>query len=92
MTSMIINSLVGAAGGWLTAQLGKGNGFGMIGNLVSGLVGGNLGAAIPGLLGMAATATATGETNMTQMAISGIASLVGGGGATFLSSLIKKPD
>ncbi len=87
MTSMIINSLVGAAGGWLTAQLGKGNGFGMVGNLVSGLVGGNLGAAIPGLIGMA---TSGGDT--TSMITSGIASLVGGGGATFLSSLIKKPD
>ena len=40
----LINSLIGAAGGFLTGQLGKGTGYGTIGNVISGVVGGTAAA------------------------------------------------
>ena len=59
----LVNSVIGAAGGWLMGQLGKGSGFGDVGNILSGIVGGNaapmIGAAT-GLLTHAADGGAGG--------------------------------
>ncbi len=89
MTQYIISTVVGMAGSWLSGYLGKGSNYGQIANLVLGAVGGNAGALLPGLLGMGATAAATGG-DTSSMVTSAIASLVGGGGLTALSSFLPK--
>ncbi len=92
MTQYIIQTLVGAAGGWLSNYLGKGSNMGPIANLVLGAVGGNGGGMLAGMLGGAATAAATGDSSMQGMLTNGIAALVGGGGLTALSSFLPKGD
>ena len=60
----LVNSVIGASGGWFMGQLGKGSGFGDTGNILSGVVGGNaLPAALGGLLGIAVT-TGSGAGNI----------------------------
>lgn len=44
----LVNAVIGALGGWLMGQLGKGSGFGDIGNVLSGIVGG-IGAPMLGV-------------------------------------------
>ena len=44
--------LVGAVSGWLAGQLWKGGGFGLIGNIVVGILGGIAGGWIAGKLGI----------------------------------------
>lgn len=41
--------LIGAAAGWLAGQLTKGRGFGIIGNILVGIVGGVIGGWVFGL-------------------------------------------
>jgi uncharacterized membrane protein YeaQ/YmgE (transglycosylase-associated protein family) len=93
MTQYIIQTIVGMAGGWLSSYLGKGSSMGPIANLVLGAVGGNGGGALLGMLGGAGAAAATGAAtggDMQSMLMSGVASLVGGGGLTALSSFLPK--
>ena len=47
--------LIGLAAGWLAGQIMKGDGFGLIGNLIVGVIGAVLGGFLFGLLGLAAT-------------------------------------
>ena len=47
--------LIGLAAGFLAGAVVKGHGFGLLGNLVVGVVGALLGGFIFGLLGIAAT-------------------------------------
>ncbi len=44
--------LIGAAAGWLAGQFMKGKGFGVLGNIVVGILGGILGGFLFGLLGI----------------------------------------
>lgn len=44
--------LIGLVAGWLAGILMKGRGFGLIGNLVVGVIGGFLGGSLFGLLGI----------------------------------------
>ncbi|WP_433829138.1 GlsB/YeaQ/YmgE family stress response membrane protein [Flavobacterium anhuiense] len=44
--------LIGAISGWLAGQIWKGRGFGIIGNIVVGIVGGFIGGWIAGKLGI----------------------------------------
>jgi len=58
-------ALIGIAAGWLAGQLTKGGGFGLVGDLVVGVIGallggwlfGQLGIATGGLVGALITAT-----------------------------------
>lgn len=47
--------LIGLAAGWLAGQLTKGGGFGLVGNLIVGVIGAVLGGFLFGLLGFATT-------------------------------------
>ncbi len=47
--------LIGLCAGWLAGQLTKGGGFGLLGNLVVGVIGAILGGFLFRLLGLAAT-------------------------------------
>ena len=64
--SLLVFLLVGAAAGWLAGQIVKGYGFGLVGNIVIGIVGAflagfllpNLGLGIPaGIVGSIIYAT-----------------------------------
>lgn len=44
--------LIGAISGWLAGQLWKGSGFGLIGNIVVGIIGSFVGGWLAGKLGI----------------------------------------
>lgn len=44
--------LIGAVSGWLAGQIWKGAGFGIIGNIIVGIVGGFVGGWLAGNLGI----------------------------------------
>ena len=46
--------LIGLAAGWLAGQIMKGGGFGLVGDLIVGVIGALLGGFLFGLLGIAA--------------------------------------
>ena len=46
--------LIGVTAGWLGGRIMKGGGFGLIGNMIVGVVGAILGAFLLGLMGFAA--------------------------------------
>ncbi|WP_347053110.1 GlsB/YeaQ/YmgE family stress response membrane protein [Flavobacterium olei] len=72
--------LIGAISGWLAGQLWKGGGFGLIGNIIVGIIGGFFGGWLAGQLGIG------GGGLLWQI-------IIAAGGAwllLFLISLIKK--
>jgi len=54
MTDLLYFLLIGLAAGWLAGKLMKGHSFGLLGNLVVGVIGALLGGFLFGLLGMVA--------------------------------------
>jgi len=54
LMNFILFLLIGLCAGWLAGKLMKGGGFGMIGDLVVGVIGAVLGGFVFGLLGLAA--------------------------------------
>ena len=44
--------IIGAISGWLAGQLWKGSGFGLLGNIIAGIVGSFVGSWIAGKLGI----------------------------------------
>lgn len=65
LTNVLIFLAIGAVAGWLAGQLLKGGGYGLVGNIVIGIIGsvvgghllGFFGVAFGGLVGSIATAT-----------------------------------
>jgi uncharacterized membrane protein YeaQ/YmgE (transglycosylase-associated protein family) len=53
-TSLIGFLLVGAVAGWLAGLLMRGGGFGVLGNIVVGIIGAFVGGFLFGLLGVSA--------------------------------------
>jgi uncharacterized membrane protein YeaQ/YmgE (transglycosylase-associated protein family) len=47
--------LLGLLAGWIAGQIWKGSGFGLLGNLIVGVIGSVLGRFAAGLIGLAAT-------------------------------------
>lgn len=73
--------IVGAVSGWLAGQLFKGDGFGLIGNIIIGVIGGFVGGWLAGYLGISIGAGVIGQI------------LVAAGGAwvlLFLLSMIRR--
>ncbi len=52
MTSIIWAILIGIAAGWIAGQLLEGRGFGLIGNLIVGVLGAVIGSLLFGMLGL----------------------------------------
>ncbi len=52
VTGLIIFLVIGAVAGWLAGTLMKGGGFGLIGNIVVGIIGAVVGGYVFGLLGI----------------------------------------
>ena len=80
VTGLIIFLIIGAIAGWLAGVIMKGGGFGMIGNIVVGIIGGVVGGFVFGLLGI----SAGGLIGSTITATAGAVILL------FIVSLIKK--
>jgi len=53
-TGLIAFLIIGAVAGWLAGTLMKGGGFGLIGNIVVGILGAVIGGWVFGLLGISA--------------------------------------
>lgn len=51
---LVMFLLIGLAAGWIAGKLMKGGGFGIIGDLIVGVVGAYLGGWVFGLLGLSA--------------------------------------
>lgn len=84
--SILLNTVLGAGGGWLGNMLKK-NGLGMLGNLLAGGAGGNILPAILGAVGSTVAApSADGGINWIGL----IMSLIGGTGGSLLGGLFKK--
>ena len=52
--SILIILVIGALAGWLAGKLFKGRGFGIVGNIVVGIIGAVIGSFLFGLLGVTA--------------------------------------
>lgn len=52
LASIIIWLLIGLIAGWLAGELTKGSGFGVLGNIIIGIVGAVLGGVILGAVGV----------------------------------------
>ncbi len=84
----LLNAVFGAGGGWLASLLKK-NGLGLIGNLLSGAVGGNILPLITSALGLFGTGAADGASGGLDIA-SILTALVGGGAGSLIGGLFKK--
>ena len=54
ITSLLIFLAIGAVAGWLAGVLMKGGGFGLLGNIVVGIIGAVVGGVVFGFLGISA--------------------------------------
>jgi uncharacterized membrane protein YeaQ/YmgE (transglycosylase-associated protein family) len=54
LTSLLIFLAIGAVAGWLAGVLMKGGGFGLLGDIVVGIIGAVVGGFLFGLLGITA--------------------------------------
>jgi uncharacterized membrane protein YeaQ/YmgE (transglycosylase-associated protein family) len=54
LTSLLIFLAIGAVAGWLAGVLMKGGGFGLLGDIVVGIIGAFIGGFLFGLLGIEA--------------------------------------
>lgn len=52
LTSLVIWALIGLIAGWLAGELTKGSGFGVVGNIIIGIIGAILGGILLGMLGI----------------------------------------
>jgi uncharacterized membrane protein YeaQ/YmgE (transglycosylase-associated protein family) len=72
--------LIGIAAGWLAGQIMKGGGYGLVGDLIVGVIGALLGGWLFGLAGIAATGL------LGQLVVATLGAIV----LLFLLRLIKK--
>jgi uncharacterized membrane protein YeaQ/YmgE (transglycosylase-associated protein family) len=54
MNDLLWTLVIGGVAGWLAGKLTKGEGFGVLANIVIGIVGGVVGGFLFGILGLAA--------------------------------------
>jgi uncharacterized membrane protein YeaQ/YmgE (transglycosylase-associated protein family) len=80
LTSLISWILIGAVAGWLAGKIMKGGGFGLLGNIIIGIIGAFVGGFLFGLLGI----TAGGIIGSIVMATIGAVVLL------YLVKLVKK--
>ncbi|HEX3810401.1 MAG TPA: GlsB/YeaQ/YmgE family stress response membrane protein [Rhizomicrobium sp.] len=52
LESLLIFLLIGAVAGWLAGQIMKGGGFGLIGDIIVGIIGAFIGGWLFGVLGV----------------------------------------
>jgi uncharacterized membrane protein YeaQ/YmgE (transglycosylase-associated protein family) len=54
LMSLIVWILIGAVAGWLAGKIMKGGGFGLLGNIIIGIIGAFIGGYVFGLFGITA--------------------------------------
>lgn len=54
LSALIVFLLIGAVAGWLAGLVMKGGGFGLLGNMVIGIIGAFVGGFLFGLIGISA--------------------------------------
>lgn len=81
VTALIIFLAIGAVAGWLAGTLMKGGGFGLLGNIVVGILGAVVGGYVFGMLGITAGGGLIGSI---------ITATVGAALLLFIVKLIKK--
>ncbi len=81
-TGLLIFLVIGAVAGWLAGNLMKGGGFGLIGNLIVGIIGAFLGGLIFNWLGI--------SLGINPLLASLIIALIGAIVLLFLVSLVKR--
>jgi uncharacterized membrane protein YeaQ/YmgE (transglycosylase-associated protein family) len=79
--SLIAFLLIGAVAGWLAGLLMRGGGFGLLGNIVVGIVGAFIGGFLFGLVGLSAGSGLIGSL---------ITAVVGAAVLLFVVGLFKK--
>ena len=80
-TSLIAFLLIGAVAGWLAGLLMHGGGFGLLGNIVIGIIGAFIGGFLFGLVGISAGSGLIGSL---------ITAVVGAAVLLFIVGLFKK--
>lgn len=80
-TSLIIFLLIGAAAGWLAGQLMRGGGFGLLGNIVVGILGAVIGGHLFRLVGVSAGGGLIGSL---------VTAVIGAAVLLFVVGLIKR--
>ena len=80
ITSLLIFLAIGAVAGWLAGILMKGRGFGLLANIVVGVIGAVIGGLVFGYLGL----SANGMTGSLVTAFAGAVLLL------FVVGLVKK--
>jgi uncharacterized membrane protein YeaQ/YmgE (transglycosylase-associated protein family) len=81
VVSLLIFLAIGAVAGWLAGSLMKGGGFGLLGNIVVGIIGAFVGGFLFNLIGISAGAGLVGSL---------ITSVTGAVVLLFVVGLIKK--
>lgn len=81
-TGLVIFLIIGAIAGWLAGTLMKGRGFGVIGNLIVGIIGAFLGGLIFNWLGL--------SLGVNPLLSSLLTALVGAIVLLFLVSLVRR--
>lgn len=81
LTSLLIFLAIGAVAGWLAGQIVKGGGYGLLWNIILGIVGGIVGGWLFGVLGISAGGGLTGSL---------ITAVVGAVALVFVAGLFKK--
>ncbi|PHN02344.1 GlsB/YeaQ/YmgE family stress response membrane protein [Flavilitoribacter nigricans] len=79
--SLLIILAIGAIAGWIAGNLMRGGGFGLVWNIILGIVGSIVGSWLLGQLGVAAGAGILGSL---------ITSVIGAVVILFIASLIKR--
>ena len=80
-TSLIAFLLIGAVAGWLAGQLMRGGGFGLLGNIIVGIIGAFVGGFLFSLVGLSAGSGLVGSL---------ITAVVGAAVLLFIVGLFKK--
>ncbi len=83
MNPLLYTLLVGALAGWLAGFLVKGGGFGIIGNIVIGILGAFIGTWLLGALGVS-----FGKTMLGQI----LTAAVGGAALLLVVGLVRRSD
>jgi uncharacterized membrane protein YeaQ/YmgE (transglycosylase-associated protein family) len=73
--------IIGGVAGWIAGQLMRGGGFGLIGNIIVGIIGALVGGFVFGLLGLSADGSTIGSL---------VTATVGAVILLFIVSLIKR--
>ncbi len=81
MDHLVYVLIIGAVAGWLAGTLFKGAGFGLIGNIIIGIVGGFIGYWLLGQLGVS-----LGSGIVSSI----LTAVIGAGVLLFIASLIKR--